>query len=234
MPGGLGPPNFFPVNKFSNQPDCKIYNKVIYYQAYDYDVINAISERFDQPDYKMYATMQNILFMPMGGKNVEEQMDEVVFNGRDGSHVSFRSLYNDDINIDVLIHQLQLLHFILSSCKDTSIRDIFVMVRNMSKAKRVIISEVVTLLKLLIVVPATNAESERGFSTMRRLKNYLRSTMDDNRLDTLMVLCIHKESLGQIDMVKVLNEFVAKKITRRRLFGVFSKEDLPKKTSTLV
>ena len=89
--------------------------------------------------------------------------------------------------------------------------DIFVMVRNMSKAKRVIISEVVTLLKLLIVVPATNAESERGFSTMRRLKNYLRSTMGDNRLDNLMVLCIHKESLGQIDMVKVLNEFVAKK-----------------------
>ena len=103
------PVSCFPVNKFSNQPDCKIYNKVIYYQAYDYDVINAISERFDQPDYKMYATMQNILFMPMGGKNVEEQMDEVVFNGRDGSQVSFRSLYNDDINIDVLIHQLQLL-----------------------------------------------------------------------------------------------------------------------------
>ena len=172
--------------------------------------------------------------MPMGGKNVEEQMDEVVFNGRDGSQVSFRSLYNDDINIDVLIHQLQLLPIILSSCKDTSIHDIFVMVRNMSKAKRVIISEVVTLLKLLIVVPATNAESERGFSTMRRLKNYLRSTMGDNRLDNLMVLCIHKESLGQIDMVKVFNEFVAKKITKRRLFGVFSKEDLPKKTSTLV
>ena len=57
----------------------------------------------------MYATMQNILFMSMGGKNVEEQMDEVVFNGRDGSQVSFRSLYNDDINMDELIHQLQLL-----------------------------------------------------------------------------------------------------------------------------
>ena len=81
-------------------------------------------------------------------------------------------IINDDINIDVLIHQLQLLPIILSSCKDTSIHDIFVMVRNMSKAKRVIISEVVTLLKLLIpvVVSATNAESERGFSTMRRIK----------------------------------------------------------------
>ena len=128
-----------------------------------------------------------------------------------------------------------ILPIILSSYKDTSIHYIYVTVRNMSKAKQVIISEVVTLLKLLIVVPATNAESERGFSTMRQIKNYLRSTMGDNRLDNLMVLCIHKESLEQIDMmVKVLNEFVAKKITRRRLFGVFSKEDLPKKTSTLV
>ena len=169
--------------------------------------------------------MHNILFMSMGGKNVEEQMDEVVFNGKDGSQVSFRSLYN-----------LQLLPIMLSSCKDTSIHDIFVMVRNMSKANRVIISEVVTLLKLLIVVPESDAESERGFSTMRRIKNDLRSTMGDNRLDNLKwrFVYIHKESLDQIDMVKVLNEFVAKKITRRRLFGVFSKEDLPKKTSTLV
>ena len=170
---GPWPPQLFPVNKFSNQPHCKFYNKVIYYQAYDY-VINAICERFDQPDYKMYAIMHNILFMSMGGKNVEEQMDEVVFNGKDGSQVSFRRLYN-----------LQLLPIILSSCKDTSIHDIFVMVRNMSQANRVIISEVVTLLKLLIVVPESDAESERGFSTMRRIKNDLRSTMGDNRLDNL-------------------------------------------------
>ena len=68
--------------------------------------------------------MHNILFMSMGGKNVEEQMDEVVFNGKDGSQVSFRSLYN-----------LQLLPIILSSCKDTSIHDIFVTVRNMKQGE---------------------------------------------------------------------------------------------------
>ena len=33
------------------------------------------------------------------------------------------------------------------------------------------------MMKLILVAPATNATSERSFSTPRRLKTYLRSTM---------------------------------------------------------
>ena len=38
-------------------------------------------------------------------------------------------------------------------------------------------SEVTALLKLYLASPATNAVSERSASAMRRLKNWLRSTM---------------------------------------------------------
>ena len=44
-------------------------------------------------------------------------------------------------------------------------------------AKKQLISEVFVLLKLIIVAPATNAESERMFPSMKRIKTYLRSTM---------------------------------------------------------
>ena len=33
------------------------------------------------------------------------------------------------------------------------------------------------LVKLILVMPATNALSERSYSALRRIKNYLRSTM---------------------------------------------------------
>ena len=45
----------------------------------------------------------------------------------------------------------------------------------MSPFEKALISEAVVLLKILIVMPATNAVSERSFSALRRLKTYMRS-----------------------------------------------------------
>ena len=44
-------------------------------------------------------------------------------------------------------------------------------------------SEIIVLLKLYLVSPATNAVSEQSASSMRRLKNWLRSTMSQERLN---------------------------------------------------
>ena len=44
-------------------------------------------------------------------------------------------------------------------------------------------SEIIVLLKLYLVSPATNAVSEQSVSSMRRLKNWLRSTMSQERLN---------------------------------------------------
>jgi len=51
-----------------------------------------------------------------------------------------------------------------------SIHDAKAFIQNMNVAKRSLISEVVTLLQLILVLPSTNAVSERTFSAMRRLK----------------------------------------------------------------
>ena len=44
---------------------------------------------------------------------------------------------------------------------------------------RAIYSEIVTLVIILLVIPAANATSERTFSALRRVKFYLRSTMNE-------------------------------------------------------
>ena len=48
-------------------------------------------------------------------------------------------------------------------------------------------------LQMLLVMPATNASSERSFSGLRRIKVYLRTRMTQKRLNDLMVMNIHKE-----------------------------------------
>ena len=76
-------------------------------------------------------------------------------------------------------------------------------------------------MKLLLVMPATNATSERSFSALRRVKTYLRSSMGQMQLNNLMVLHVHKDLTDGLDLNEVGNEFVGNKEVRMRLFGKF-------------
>ena len=91
----------------------------------------------------------------------------------------------------------------------------------MSKGQRALFSEVITVLKLILVMPATNASSERSFSALRRIKTYLRSTMSQARLNHIMSLHVHKEITDKIDLVKVANEFLSRRERRLHFLGKF-------------
>ena len=52
------------------------------------------------------------------------------------------------------------------------------------------ISEVFKMIKIVIIMSATNAISERSFSAMRRLYTYLRTNMGSSRLNNAMLLNI--------------------------------------------
>lgn len=49
------------------------------------------------------------------------------------------------------------------------------------------------ILLVMAALPVTTSTNERSFSTLRRLKNYLRSTMSENRLNGLAALNIHRD-----------------------------------------
>ena len=80
------------------------------------------------------------------------------------------------------------------------------------------------MVSLLLVMPATNAESERSFSAVRRIKSYLRSTMSQQRLNHLMVLHVHSDHTDKLNLVDVANEFIADNEHRRQVFGNEFKE----------
>ena len=59
-----------------------------------------------------------------------------------------------------------------------------------------------------MLTPASNANLDRVFSSLRRLKTYLRSTMTQTRIENLMALAIHKEILDKTDLIQAVNTFV--------------------------
>ena len=93
--------------------------------------------------------------------------------------------------------------------------------QGMSRAEKSLLSEVILVMKLILVMPATNASSERSFSALRRVKSYLRSTMTQERLNHLMVLLVHKERTDHLALRDVANDFVSKSERRKQVFGNF-------------
>ena len=68
-------------------------------------------------------------------------------------------------------------------------------------------------------MPVSSASSERSFSAMRRIKNYLRTTMGDERLSNLSLL--HVQRHMSIDTVAVIDQFIALK--NRKMNFIWSK-----------
>ena len=58
---------------------------------------------------------------------------------------------------------------------------------------------------------STNCSGERSFSKLARIKNVKQSTMSEDRLGVLALLCIERELLHKTDFSSVIDEFAALK-----------------------
>uniref|UniRef100_A0A8I7BBT1 HAT C-terminal dimerisation domain-containing protein n=1 Tax=Hordeum vulgare subsp. vulgare TaxID=112509 RepID=A0A8I7BBT1_HORVV len=68
--------------------------------------------------------------------------------------------------------------------------------------------------QILLTVPVTVASAERSFSKLKLLKNYLRSTMLQDRLNGLAMWCIEKDILDNVDLDCALNDFASRNTGR--------------------
>jgi len=66
-------------------------------------------------------------------------------------------------------------------------------------------------LRIYLTIGISNCEGERSFSTLSRVKNHLRSTMNQDRLVDLAVMCIESELLRNLDVASVIEEFIQEK-----------------------
>uniref|UniRef100_A0A8I6YRM5 HAT C-terminal dimerisation domain-containing protein n=1 Tax=Hordeum vulgare subsp. vulgare TaxID=112509 RepID=A0A8I6YRM5_HORVV len=68
--------------------------------------------------------------------------------------------------------------------------------------------------RILFTMPMTVASAERSFSKLKLLKNYLRSTMTQERLNGLATLCIEKKLLDDIDIDPIISDFASRNVRR--------------------
>lgn len=84
----------------------------------------------------------------------------------------------------------------------------------------VLLDEIAKLMKLIMVLSSSSSSAERLFSTLRRLKTYIRSTMTADRLNLVTILHIHKELTADLKhRWPIMKEFVSANDTTRAMFG---------------
>jgi len=71
-----------------------------------------------------------------------------------------------------------------------------------------------TLLRLVLVSPASSCEVKRSFSALRQIKTWLLSTMTQKRLDNVMMCHIHRELLMTLDPEQIAKHFISGKYSK--------------------
>ena len=161
------------------------------YKKSNYEVldilVNELKCRFHQNSLAVLHELEDILNTSCNG-NVKKPSNQLC------------NLYSSDIDIDRLMPQLSMMPELINVFnkesgakvkKVTTVRAICDM-RNNTSISKVMFSEMDKLLKIYLTVPVTTATAEKTFSTMRRIKTYLRSTMTQERLNHAMLLHIHR------------------------------------------
>ncbi len=148
--------------------------RIIYFEAFDI-VIAQITDRFEQEGYQMYSKLEKFLI----GKQ-DDDLDELI------------EFYGNDFEKDALLAQLDSFHANYAIDENATVHDIIPVIKNMSCGEKLLFNEVIKLIRMILVLPATNAVSERSFLAMRRTKNYLRTSMTQQRFNSVMTLHINK------------------------------------------
>ena len=74
----------------------------------------------------------------------------------------------------------------------------------MSEDVRRLFPQVERLLRLLLICPVSSCEAERSFSSLRRLKTWLRNNMTQSRLNSIAVCNVHQNLLDNINLEQLI------------------------------
>ena len=183
------------------------------YEALDL-IISSINERFDQPGYRIYKHLEELLLKAVQKKDLEDCLTTVT------------SFYQSDFDpAQLRLHLSILASNFPDKNASVSVMDIKKYIQSLSSTERELIAQVSTLLQLFLVMPSTNAVSERSFSALRRVKTYLRSSMTQERLNHLLLLHAHKHLTDSMDLIEIANGFVGSSEHRLSQFGKFTQSD---------
>ena len=156
-------------------------HRPIYFQLIDLLQVE-LEERFASNDHEALIAIETLLLDSIVKSEPSAECIAKVtsFYGNDLDPTKF------EVELTIFYHQIK--NEVLPKKDIQGICEIF-SINNYAS----LYPEIYNLLKLYLVVPVASAGAERSFSTLRRVKTWMRSTMTEDRLSSLALMCVEKE-----------------------------------------
>jgi len=171
-----------------------------------YQASNSLNLRFNQ----FNISNEKFGFLFRIGKLIEIEDDELMKNCKD-LHIFLMDGELNDIDGNELYHELQIFKSLVK-INTTALQS-----HSMLKKLNNSFSNITVTLRIMLTIPITSASSERLFSKLKLIKNYLRSTMSQTRLTGLSTISIEKNIAETIKYENLINDFASEK-SRKKSF----------------
>ena len=122
------------------------------------DLTSSVRERFNQPAFKMNASLEALLLKAANGECTSKEVDD------------WASKYSGDVNVNSLVAQLSTFHVLTTGVRLRYFKDILTKFKGLKPKARQFIDNVIVVCKSIHVNPATSTTGEWPFSTARRIK----------------------------------------------------------------
>ena len=153
-----------------------------FYQAVDV-LIFSVRDHSDQTSFLVFEQLEALLLKALKGEDTSCELDFV------------REKYSDDVNVNDLIVELNIFKILVKDKDIEHFHDIIKEIKLIDNAERKLIVNICAMCKMLPVNLASSSTAERRFSTARRVKTWMRSTMLPARFNSVVMLNFNKKRL---------------------------------------
>ncbi|KAL4149960.1 hypothetical protein QTP88_003811 [Uroleucon formosanum] len=158
------------------------YRRTVYFPIID-TIINNLRYRFSEESLEMASSIDCFMEMDYEKSQYFINHYKVVMN----------------INLNLLKSEMLVLKNCLPSNYNHDI------VKNI--CKELTFLNVYKMLQVALTIPVSSATCERSFSSMRRLKNWLRASMEQQRFTDLAILNIERDIVNKITSSEILEKY---------------------------
>lgn len=120
-----------------------------------------------------------------------------------------------DIDGNDLFNELQIVATLVNEHRINHVVDILNKILSLDMEN--LVPNAVIAYRIFLTIPVSVASGERSFSKLKIIKNYLRNSMNQDRLSGLAIISIENKIAEKINYDEVVNEFASQKVRK----GVF-------------
>ena len=91
--------------------------------------------------------------------------------------------------------------------KQIVIKDAVTIISSLNASQKLLVSEVLRLVKFILTVSTTIAVSERSCLTLHRFKFYLQPSITQELLSYYLIIATCKEKVDKLKLVEIANQF---------------------------